>query len=212
MTKRVLCCDLGNVLVGFDDRPLKNLLKKNIQDGFLNFYLQHDAGSIELDDLWEVLNKSYFKEPVAWGDFLQVFASCISEMNKPLFYELLRFKEMGRGELVMISDNNLFCFYQTSLRFPEILELFSDGPDKPRWALSYKFKSLKRDVTLFNITCSRFGFSPNEAAFVDDNPINLEAAVKAGFDPEVCFLYKIKNKRNYRQFQKFLDKHFPSKF
>ena len=110
----------------------------------------------------------------------------------------------------MITDNNPFCFDYTAFKFPEVLELFRYG-GKENWILSWEEKSLKRGVFLFHRAFSKFGFSPEEAVFIDDLPANIEGAKKAGFDEDACFLYEPYTQESNIQFSKFLNKHFPAK-
>jgi 2-haloacid dehalogenase/putative hydrolase of the HAD superfamily len=40
---------------------------------------------------------------------------------------------------------------------------------------------MKPDAAIFRLTCARFGFSPEEALFVDDSATNIAAARALGF-------------------------------
>ncbi|HEY3948143.1 HAD family phosphatase [Phenylobacterium sp.] len=40
---------------------------------------------------------------------------------------------------------------------------------------------MKPDAAIFQLTCDRFGFAPDEALFVDDSATNIEAARALGF-------------------------------
>ncbi|KKT30007.1 hypothetical protein A3G55_04235 [Candidatus Giovannonibacteria bacterium RIFCSPLOWO2_12_FULL_44_25] len=210
MKKTTLCVDLGNVLIRFDATSTKSLLKDGVLEDFLSCCLQFDRGNINLTEMLREANEQYFSHHVPRTDFIAVLAQSIREINQPMFYEILRFKERGRGELKMITDNNPFCFEMTVLKFPQVFELFRDN-EKENWIVSWEKKSLKRDVTLFHRAFSDLGFSPKEAVFVDDLPINIESAKKAGFCASACFLYKLDDQKNQRQFEKFLNKHFPPK-
>ena len=46
---------------------------------------------------------------------------------------------------------------------------------------SYEEGYTKRDMEIFRIACQRFGFLPEEVAFFDDNPDNIDRANEFGF-------------------------------
>lgn len=47
--------------------------------------------------------------------------------------------------------------------------------------ISYEIKDLKPNPSIFMSLCSKYGFSPENAVFIDDNAANVEAAGKLGF-------------------------------
>jgi len=210
MAKKVLCVDLGNVLIEFSGEPVARLIKKEKRKDFVDYSItRHDTDELHLWTLYQHLKRDgYFSQEVHWEEFVACYGKCIIGINEPMYFELLVAKIRG-ANLVCITDNNHFMFSQTTLLCPQIFELFrKDGIDQ--FVLSHDLHSLKRNGTPFTHASNMFGFSPSEAAFVDDQPYNLEAAIKAGYDADACFLYNIKNKQNNAKFLKFLDKHFPA--
>jgi len=210
MAKKVLCVDLGNVLFKFDSSPLKKLMRRPVGfQGFLENCEAYDAGQV---DLWDFFCrvKHYFKNRVYQAEFLKAYSDCLVGTHYPMFYALLRLKEAGRARLACITDNNPFCMALTAIKSPEIFELFREG-DRDQFIISYRLRSLKKFGNPFIQAYSEFGFSPGEAAYVDDVQKNLDAAVDfARYDRDACFLYKIGSMRNHAQFLKFLDKYFPA--
>ena len=57
--------------------------------------------------------------------------------------------------------------------------------------ISYEVQLLKPEPEIYECLCTRFGIRPKESIFVDDRPVNVEAAEKLGFRGIVF--------RNYRQ-------------
>ena len=207
----MLCVDLGNVLIKFEERYLKDILREEKFESFLPLIHNYDRGLIELFDLHkQLVRENYFRKDVSWGEFVSAYGNCVSDVHSPMFTALWNLKSENRARLVCITDNNHFCFYTTSVKFPGICKLFREG-DKEQWILSYKLHSLKRDGGPFTRTPSEFGFSLKDACFVDDMQINLDTAIKYGFRKNACFLYSRFDPKNHEQFLKFLDKHFPPK-
>lgn len=48
--------------------------------------------------------------------------------------------------------------------------------------ISYELKLLKPGEEIYKAICNKYGIVPEQAAFVDDNPANIEAANKLGFN------------------------------
>lgn len=177
---------------------------------FISLLCEHDLGLITVRGFHDKLNNSFFRKPISWQEFSCKYSRCFPDVHLPMFSELTNLKEKIGVNLICVSDINPFVFAHISLLFPGVFGLFNDG-EQERMILSYENHSLKKHGTPFVLACSRFGFSPYEAAYVDDMPSAIEGAIRHGFDPDACFLYRLRNKRNHWQFQKFLSKHFPPK-
>ncbi|MDO8523063.1 MAG: hypothetical protein Q7S12_02130 [bacterium] len=211
MAKKVLCVDLGNVLIEFTGKPVADLIKKEkIKDFVDSSITKHDTDELHLWSLYQHMKKDgFFSGEVLWENFVGAYSLCLNGIHMPMYHALADLKQRGVN-LVCITDNNHFMFSQTTIQYTLIFPLFrKDGVDQ--FVLSHDIHSLKRNGTPFTHASSVFGFSPSDACFVDDQPYNIEAAVKIGYDRDACFLYKINRKRNHEQFLKFLDKHFPAK-
>ena len=210
MAKKVLCVDLGNVIIKFEERYLKSILREEKFKDFLQIIHNYDRGLIELFDLHkELLRGNYFSRHISWAEFIQAYANCVYDVHDPMFIALQKLKDENRARLVCITDNNHFYFYVTSIKFPGVCELFREG-EREQWILSYKLHSLKRDGGPFARMPSEYGFSLKDACFVDDMPLNIEKAIEMGFRKNACFLYNRFDPKNHERFLKFLDKHFPA--
>lgn len=207
--KKVLCVDLGDVLIKFEERYIKALIKPEKFEDFLLLIHDHDRGNLELFELHKLLiQKEYFLRPVSWGELIQAYANCIYDVHTPMFLALDKLKNEKRAKLVCITDINHFCFYITSLKFPGVCGLFhEDGQEQ--WILSYILHSLKRDLGPFIRVSNEFGFSLKEACFVDNVQLNIDKAIEAGFNKNSCFLYDRLDPENHIRFLEFTDKHFP---
>ena len=211
--KKVLCVDWGNVLIEFDGGRVGRLLKRGRKEILLrDFVKKHDADLISAFDFYEGLKAGgHFRKEIQWTEFAYAYSQCLSDINWTMFYALKDLKKTGRARLVAITDNNHFSFNLTALLFPLAVDLFiENGREQIVSSHQKNINCLKRGFAPFVRACDIFKFSPDEAAFVDDQKYNLEAAVTSGFDRDACFLYKLGSRRNHAQFEKFLDKHFPA--
>ena len=212
MAKKVLCVDLGNVLIEFNGKPVADLIKKEKRKDFIETSItRHDSDELHLWTLYQHLkNDRFFARDVNWENFVGAYAQCIIGIHTPMYHALNLLKIHGVN-LVCITDNNHFMFSQTTLLCSLIFPLFRKN-NIDQFILSHDIHSLKRNGAPFWQASSRFKFSPSEACFIDDQPYNLDAAVKIGYDKDACFLYNIKSKKNHEEFEKvFLPKHFPAK-
>lgn len=209
--KHVLCVDLGSVLINFDESHVAKMLKKNHMSDFIeNDIAAHDKGLLSLWELYQKAKfKKHFNREVLWEEFVFAYSKCIVGVHEPMYKALLDLKRSG-ARLVCITDNNHFAFAQTTLKCPEIFRLFREN-GKDQIVLSYELHSLKENGNPFVHAPSMFGFSNEDACFVNDHKYNFPPAIANGFSPDACFLYKIKSKRNHAQFEKFLKKHFSPK-
>lgn len=195
----------------FDGAPLEQLIKKGRRGQFIELVHKHDKDLIQTEQLLEEANKNCFTEQLFWTDFLRAYDQCLVGVHAPTFNALRRLKESQNTKLVCITDINRFAFSRISLKFPQLFELFRDGDGIGNWVRSYELKALKTDLTPFVWGARRFGFLLKDAGFLDDKKYNLDAFVQCGGRRSACFLYKLNHPKNDREFEKFLDKHFPSR-
>ncbi|KKT42152.1 MAG: hypothetical protein UW30_C0002G0063 [Candidatus Giovannonibacteria bacterium GW2011_GWA2_44_13b] len=213
VAKKILFVDLGDVLIKFEEKYVRELIKEEKFGDFISMIHDHDRGNPDFE-LFGMHQKlifgNYFKRPVPWKELAQAYWNCIGGVHAPMFKALQGLKKRGI-KLVCLTDNNHFCFYSTTVKFPEVCDLFHEN-GRDMWMLSYKFGTLKKDWngSLFAHLPGRFGVPIKDAAFVDNMPINIESAVKAGFKKNSVFLYDRLDPKNHERFLKFLDKQFPS--
>jgi len=77
------------------------------------------------------------------------------------------------GHYLFLLTNTSKAFHRFRTRIPGI-ELF-DGE-----LISADVGLVKPDPAIFRLACQKFGIQPHESAFIDDAPINAEAAQCAG--------------------------------
>ena len=79
----------------------------------------------------------------------------------------------GQGHHLFLLSNTSITFHRFRAGIPGI-ELFDDT------LISADVGLVKPDPTIFRLACEQFGIKPHESAFIDDAPINAEAAQYAG--------------------------------
>ena len=79
----------------------------------------------------------------------------------------------GQGHHLFLLSNTSKAFHRFRAGIPGI-ELFDDT------LISADVGLVKPDPTIFRLACEQFGIKPHESAFIDDAPINAEAAQYVG--------------------------------
>ena len=79
----------------------------------------------------------------------------------------------GQGHHLFLLSNTSKAFHRFRAGIPGI-ELFDDT------LVSADVGLVKPDPVIFRLACEQFGIKPHESAFIDDAPINAEAAQYAG--------------------------------
>ena len=77
------------------------------------------------------------------------------------------------GRRLFLLSNTSKAFHQFRSKIPGI-ELFDDT------MISADVGLVKPDPAIFRLACEQFGIVPSESAFIDDTPINAEAAQYVG--------------------------------
>lgn len=85
-----------------------------------------------------------------------------------------RLKEQGY-KIYLLSNYGRTAFNMSKPQFTFLK--YVDGG-----VISYQVEITKPDDRIYMILCQKYGISPNEAVFIDDNKNNLEAADKLGFN------------------------------
>ncbi len=208
LKKRILCLDAGGVLNFFSGLPLKKFIVRGCGKYFSRFVKQLNAG-LSLEDFFLNLKREgVLKQNTYWDEFLHAYYGCFLGQNEQMLTTLTKLKKSGKASLVMITDGERFAHYICVLKYPAIYKLFRKNSEL-QVIRSDLCKSIKANLMPFIKASQIFGFTAQEACFVDDRTENLTAAQKCGFEKNACFLYKASELGNHERFEKFLDFHFP---
>ncbi len=176
---RQIVFDLGQVLIYFDKDRFIRRLNLPEEDGrllmnevFLSLeWAQLDRGSIDDRGAYETIRRRLPQRlhPAAW--------ELISRWDQPLLpvpgmAELVReLKEAGYG---------LYLLSNASLRMPAYWPRVPGNEFFDGVLLSCQVRYVKPEQEIFRLLFERFGLKPEECFFVDDAPLNIEAAFCAG--------------------------------
>ena len=170
--------DLGNVLVELDYQKfsagLTSLTGKTMEelrpaftDGLVGRY------ELGLCEEGEFISTLCSKIGVEKNDFLKVWSSIF--VGRLLIPEDVLLDLSRKYRLWIISNTNRMHFDHIRAHYG-FLEFFEG------LVLSYEVGTAKPDPAIFKIALQSAGLRPGEALFVDDQPVNVEAARKIGID------------------------------
>jgi len=79
------------------------------------------------------------------------------------------------ADVAMLTNNGMMLKAALPVCAPEVIEIFGDKAH-----VSAEFKLRKPDPDIYRSICARYGYSPEESAFVDDKAENVTGAEQAG--------------------------------
>lgn len=172
--------DIGNVLTdlrwkpflqdkGFDEGMIERIAKASVLSPFWG---EFDRG--ETDD--EKLMEEFIKlDPEIEGELRRAYGNIQGMVAKrdyaiPWIKEL---KEKGRGVYYLSNFS-----YKAYVECSDALDFmaYTDGG-----ILSFQDRIIKPDEKIYRLLLSRYGLKAEECVFLDDTPVNVEAAQKIGF-------------------------------
>lgn len=171
--------DLGNVLL--DYKPRRFMAEMGIApekiDRLLKVFpdspewLELDKNTISDD---EFLESALHKEPALrreillyhrhWYDYFKAIPE-----NVAAFYML---KEAG-AKTYLLSNFQKTCFAEIRKH-----NVFPDDADGQ--VISYECRMIKPDPGIYDLIISKYQLEPSRSVFIDDTPVNIEAAKAAG--------------------------------
>ncbi len=89
-----------------------------------------------------------------------------------------RLKE--QTDLALLTNNGMMLKAALPVCAPEVIEIFGEKAH-----VSAEFKARKPDPVVYRRLCAKYGYGPEESAFVDDNAANVSGAEKAGLTGHV---------------------------
>lgn len=132
-----------------------------------------DAGTVTEEEVARDTARRYGDESV-WPQILPAIQRFPEFMRLMPATELIpRLHEMGK-KVFALSNYGDQPFARTEKRFSALFSQM-DG-----MVISSRVKISKPDPAIYALLCSRYGLRPQECVFVDDRPVNVEAARAAG--------------------------------
>ena len=172
--------DFGNVLVRWE--PEKVYAEYFGDEARAWWFLRHvldndsrlriDAG----DGMQHCLAEVQARHP-GYDDAIAIFASRWRDMltgEMPGMYALVE-ELKGRTAVYGLTNWSMETFPEARRMFP-ILQLID------RYVVSGAERLVKPDERLYMVLLGRYGLAADECIFVDDNPVNVDAARRLGMD------------------------------
>jgi glucose-1-phosphatase len=178
---RCIFFDLGNVLMGLDYGQFRDRMisltgleverLKAVMTG--DSVMKYEVGACS-DDVFLSEICGCAGANINPADFMDAW-NCIFEEKPNIPNELLLELSL-EFPLWIISNTNRMHFDFLRRRFPFLSEYFQG------WILSYEVGSAKPDPAIYEQALHRAGIPANEALFIDDLAVNVEAAGRLGMD------------------------------
>jgi len=172
--------DLGGVLIDWDPRYLYRKLFPDDEDAMEHFLAEitNQAWNEQMDAgrAWHEAIAELQKLHPEKADLIQAYWDRWPEMLGEVdanVAQIIRDVRAAGLRVYAISNWSAETFSIAQAIVPE-LSLFDDR------VISGEEKLVKPDPEIFLLACRRFGVSPGEAFFVDDFPVNVEAARAVG--------------------------------
>lgn len=171
--------DIGNVLAGFEweafyrgfgysEEILQKLAKATVKSPFWN---EMDRGRLQTE---EILDCFIQNDPSIEKEIREVFQN-VKQMITRYDYAIPWIREVKeKGCRVYVISNFAEKPYQDC---SEALDFLSETDGA---VLSYQEQVIKPSPEIYRLLCSRYGLKPEECVFIDDMPVNVEAAIEQG--------------------------------
>lgn len=171
--------DIGNVLAGFEweafyrgfgysEEILQKLAKATVKSPFWN---EMDRGRLQTE---EILDCFIQNDPSIEKEIREVFQN-VKQMITRYDYAIPWIREVKeKGCRVYVISNFAEKPYQDC---SEALDFLSETDGA---VLSYQEQMIKPSPEIYRLLCSRYGLKPEECVFIDDMPVNVEAAIEQG--------------------------------
>ncbi|MBN9669112.1 HAD family hydrolase [Roseibium aggregatum] len=102
-----------------------------------------------------------------------------SMRSRPRVFDTVR-RLKNHAAVAMLTNNGMMLKAALPDCAPEVVEVFGEKAH-----VSAEFKTRKPDPLIFRLVCTKYGFAPEESAFVDDSAKNVAGAVEAGLTGHV---------------------------
>ena len=177
--KDIVVFDVGNVLLRFDPKSIAKEfgLSPRLEEAVFGtgLWAWIDTGLITNGEVARLMCQAVQTE--SREDLIRVcavldeFIGCLTPLAPARW--LPELKAAGK-KLYYLTNFSSPAFERTLERFP-FFEAFDGG------VVSSHERIVKPMPAIYRLLCRRYGFSPKDALFIDDNPENTKAAQQEGF-------------------------------
>lgn len=186
--------DFGGVMAPApgDDWPLYPFFERagigmaDVKDWNARYRPLADRGDITMEELYESLLKDKGVKPPEPG-----FCRRAAEIDgegwanfMPVTYELMKeLKALGK-KLGILSNMSQFYYEHYFLTVAAHIRALCDAE-----VISWQVRLLKPGREIYGIAAARMDLPPERLLFLDDTPVNVEAARNCGWQSEIYVLY-----------------------
>ena len=173
--------DLGGVLLQLDD-PIETFgLDLNESEFHRSWLLspavrEHESGAITAKQFASRITQE-MELPYDANEFLERFVAWPG-LPYPEAVDLVQRIDQ-RYSCAILSNTNALHWHSLDIEN-------SFGQRFERYFLSFETGLLKPDAQAFLRVVETYGCSPNQILFVDDNPLNVDAAIQSGMQATLC--------------------------
>ena len=174
--------DMGNVLIDFRWKALY------MEMGLTGEKLEKMAAATVLDPVWSEFDRGYWTDEQMLAAFIQNAPELEKEL-KDFFYNrftglLKKFDYTDEWiERLRKSGYKVYILSNFSRKAMEECADELDYIDRTDGAvISYKVNMIKPDPGIYRYLLDRFDVKPEEAVFIDDTAVNVEAARQLGIN------------------------------
>lgn len=171
--------DIGNVLTDFRWRELLQ------EKGFDETMIERFAKAAFLNDVWREYDRGVWtdeqlieafvqNDPAIEKEIRMVFEN-IEGMVTPREYAIPWLKKLKESGYRVLYLSNFSRKAEV-----ECADSLSFMPYMDGGILSYQDKMIKPDPAIYELLLTRYGLVAEESVFIDDTPVNVEAAKKFG--------------------------------
>ena len=177
---KTIIFDIGNVLMKFDYGPyIKNLLKDDE-------VIEKVNDAVWRTGYWNELDLGYEKEAV-FSKMLEAGPDCKDEIQSmldhvgdcigPMDYAKTWIRDLKEQGYQVLFLSNYSEFIMNSR--PDVLDFL---PLMDGGVFSCYVGQIKPDPAIYRTICEKYGLTPEECVFLDDNKANIEAARDFGMN------------------------------
>lgn len=176
---KTIIFDIGNVLTdfawepffksfGYDDKTLKRITKATVGSPV---WSEYDRG-LMTDE--EVMEAFVANDPGIEKELRESLAD-IQNMLIKYDYAVPWIKDLkSKGYQVLVLSNFSHKAYVQCAKVLDFLEYVDGG------ILSFRDHLIKPEPAIYELLIERYGLTPSECVFIDDMPVNVDAAKKCG--------------------------------
>ncbi len=178
--------DIGNVLTDYRWREF--LEDKGFDEAMIDRLAEATVNSV----VWREYDRGVWTEEEIMAGFVQNDPAIEREIHQAFddFKELVTPRAYAVPWMKELKQKGYRVLYLSNFSRKaeaECAEALDFLPEMDGGILSYRDRLVKPDAAIYELLLSRYGLVAEECVFLDDMPVNVEAAVKLGIHG-ICFL------------------------